>query len=472
MPATTVYDVLVIGSGPAGERAAATAGFLGKRAALIERDVYLGGASANTGTLPSKTLRETALALSGFRARELYGVDLSLRREADVRDFLYHENHVREAERLRVGEFLHKRNVDVIHGEARFLSAREIAVREPSGDERVLAAEFIVIATGSSPVQPAGFDFPDARIWDSDEILSIEKLPRTLAVVGAGVIGSEYACTFAALGVEVHVIDGRDVLMPFLDREIAVHLEQGMRNLGIRFHWKEQVTTCDTTRAIGPVELTTSSASKYQVDAVLVAAGRKSNTEALNLAAAGVATGQRGLIPVNERYQTSAPNIYAVGDVIGFPALAATSAEQGRVAVAHAFGVSYKRTTANLLPVGIYTIPEVSALGPTEEQLRADGVDYIAARAPYASTVRGQIVGDKTGLMKLMFARSDFKLLAVHIVGEHATEIIHTGEIAMLTGETGQIFLDACFNHPTLGELYKFATIDALSQVPEWLRRG
>ncbi|WP_321471996.1 Si-specific NAD(P)(+) transhydrogenase [uncultured Paludibaculum sp.] len=460
------YDAIVIGSGPAGEKGAATAAALGKRVAMIEKNTALGGASANTGTLPSKTLRETALALTGMRARNLYGVDLSLRREANIRDVMYHETQVKARERARVLDNIRQRGVDLYTGAARFLDANRIDTGRVQ-----LRAEKILIATGSSPYRPPGFAFEDDRIHDSDELLEIEWIPKTLAVVGAGVIGVEYACTFAALGCEVHLIDGRDALLPFLDREVSLALEKSLAmDLRIQFHKKEMVKSCDSSQP-GQVHLECESGQKLSVDQVLVAAGRTSNTAALNLEAAGVTLGKRGLIPVNEQYQTNIPHIYAAGDVIGFPALSSTSSAQGRLAMGHAFGFLEKSSMAALLPTGIYTIPEISMVGETEESLQTKGIPYLVGRASYSDNARGQIIGDCNGFLKLLFAQSDFKLLGVHVIGELASELAHTGMMVMLAGGGAELLERACFNYPTLGDLYETATHDVVLQCDLALRR-
>ncbi len=470
------YDLVVIGSGPAGESGAVAAAAGGKRVAVIERAPYLGGASANTGTLPSKTLRETALAISGLRTRDLYGVDLSIRREATIADLMHHEQRVKANTRERIRRNIARDQIDLIRGAARFVDPHTIAIRgEGAGEgpaaatdgvERRITADVVLIATGSSPVRPPLFPFDDDRVHDSDEILGLGHLPRTLAVVGAGVIGAEYACTFAALGVETTVLDGRDELLPFLDEEVSAALEESMRtDLGITFLWNERVTACEVPEAPdAPVTLVTSSGRRVTVDGVLVAAGRKSNTEALDLAAAGLTPGEKGLIPVNARYQTPVPHIYAAGDVIGFPALAATSMEQARIAMGCAFDVADKCALTPLLPTGIYTIPEVSQVGACEEDLKAKGIDYVVGRAPYSGNARGEIIGEKFGFLKLLFRRDDLRLLGVHVIGEQATEVVHIGLMAMLTGSGAELFDRACFNYPTLGDLYKDATYDALQK--------
>ncbi|MHB1559273.1 MAG: FAD-dependent oxidoreductase [Isosphaeraceae bacterium] len=479
----TSYDLIVIGSGPAGESAAASASQFGKRAAIIERSPMVGGASANTGTLPSKTLRETALAISGLKARDLYGVDLSLRREATVSEFMFHERRVTANERKRVERSLSRHGVVVYHGTASFLDPHTVRVvseapvhegvhghggihyhdhQHPVRTQEIqLKGETILIATGSAPVHPPQFPFDHRRVHDSDTILQLERLPRSLAVIGAGVIGAEYACTFASLGTEVWVVDGRDELLPFLDNEVSRALEESMHShLGIEFLWKNRVTHCEAPE-YGDITLEFDTGGRLCVDAVLIAAGRASNTAALNLSAAGIEPGPRGLLTVDSHYRTSIPHIYAAGDVIGFPALASTSMEQARVAMCHAFGKGYNTNLAPLLPTGIYTIPETSMVGATEEDLKAQGVPYIVGRASYAQCARGEIIGDQVGFLKLLYRLDDMKLMGVHVIGEQASEVVHVGVIAMLADATGDLFNRSCFNFPTLGDLYKIATYNA-----------
>jgi NAD(P) transhydrogenase len=459
-----LFDLVVIGAGPAGEKAANTAAIFGKRVAIVEKAHVVGGAVANTGTLPSKTLRETALALSGLKARNLHGVDLSLRREATIADFMHHERQVTASERARISQNLRMLNIELYRGTATFVDAHTIRVANNGQDgnapDVLLRAEKILIATGSSPHRPPEFAFEDARIHDSDEILKLDRLPKTLAVVGAGVIGCEYACTFAALGTKVEVIDGRDSLLPFLDAEIARALLAAMENLGIVFHWQEKVTCVAPPE--GQICLTLTSGKTLKTDGVLIAAGRSSNTADLNLNAAGITAGKRGLLTVNAHFQTEVPDIYAAGDVIGFPALASTSMEQARVAMCHAFDKRIKSEIANVLPTGIYTIPEVSTVGETEESLKTKGVEYVVGRARYNQNARGQIIGDATGFLKLLFNCSDMKLLGAHVIGEQASELVHIGLMAMLTSSGVELFNRLCFNYPTLGELYKYAAYDAM----------
>lgn len=454
------FDLVVIGGGPAGTSGAFIAGQFGKKVALIEKDPVLGGAGTNTGTIPSKTLRESAVLIAGWRARKLLGLDVSVRPRARLEQFTHHAGTVMAAERQRMDRRAAETHVTRLCGAARFTDPHTLAVVHADGTTTSVRGEKVLIATGSSPVRPAEFSFEHPRIHDSNEILDLSELPQVLAVVGAGVIGAEYACTFAALGIEVHLIDGRDRLLDFLDRDVSAALMKAMEGHGIRFYWQERVTRCAVH---GPtdIRLTLSSGRELSATDVLVAAGRQSNTEDLNLAAAGITPGKRGLIEVDAHYRTAVPHVFAAGDVIGRPALAATSMEQARVAVCHAFDLIDKETTS-LLPTGIYTVPEASMVGRTEEQLRADGVEYVVGRADYDQNPRGRIIGDESGFLKLLFRESDLRLLGVHAIGEHATELVHIGLVAMHCEAGAELFSRVCFNYPTLGDLYKYAAYDAM----------
>lgn len=456
------FDLIVLGGGPTGTSGAAAAGLLGKRVALVESGPLLGGAGINTGTLPSKTLRETALVLAGWRSRRLFGVDLSLQREATVADFMGHTKNVTDAERARTETRLELRGVKRFRGAGSFVDPHTISVKS-DGKQSQLRAGKILIATGSSPVRPAEFPFDDDRVHDSDEILQIDRMPKKMVVVGGGVIGSEYAGTFAALGVEVHLLVGYPTLMPFLDEEIGRALAEAMESNGVRIHWNTRVTQCDASGS-DEVVLGLSTCETLACDSVLVASGRQSNTAMLNLGAAGIESGKRGLVPVNSHYQSVVKHIYAAGDVIGSPALAATGIEQARVAVVHAFESGLKGDMAPILPTGIYTIPEASMVGETEASLRGQGVDVVVGRARYADLPRGEIIGDQSGFLKLVFRRDDMRLMGVHVLGEQATELVHVGLIALLAEADAQLFNRACFNYPTLGDLYKYAAYDALVQ--------
>ncbi|MFM8271431.1 MAG: Si-specific NAD(P)(+) transhydrogenase [Gemmata sp.] len=473
MPPVNEYDLIVIGAGPGGVAAADTAALLGKRVALVERSSAVGGAAVNTGTIPSKTLREVALAIAGVKARQLIGVDVSVRRQAKIEDLLRHERAVKASEAHQMRTLLDRYGVTVIQGDGRFADPHTVRVTRPTppGGELDLKAEKVVIATGSCPVRPPVFPFEHARVHDSDELLFITSIPRSLAVIGGGVIGSEYACMFAALGVRVHLIDGRNALMPFLDPELSFALAESMERQGVVFHWNEQVNKCHAPRS-GELELALTSGKELAVEHVLVCAGRTSHADRLCPAAAGFGLTPRGLIPVDEHFRTTTPHIYAVGDVIGFPALASTSAEQGRVAACHAFGSNAKEALAQHLPAGIYTIPEISSVGMTEAQAREKNIPIVIGRADYDQNPRGKIIGDKTGFLKLVFEREELKLLGAHVIGEQATELIHVAVTAMMTGGGANLFLSTCFNYPTLGDLYKLATHDALLKRLELLGKS
>ncbi len=466
MPASgpNMYDLIVIGSGPAGEKGAAQAAYFGKKVALIEREPVLGGACVNTGTIPSKTLRESALALSGFRMRGFRdAIQMTMKSDITIGDFMHRKQVVVEREWRRIDDNLRRHHIDRYDGFARFTSPHCVEVTTGLGKEN-LEAEFVLIATGSSPVRPSNVPFDDDVICDSDTILGIDRIPDTMAVVGAGIIGCEYASIFAALGVEVHLIDGRTSLLPQIDREVVRILIGEMESrLGVTLHVGSDVREIE--KADGKAALTLASGNSLILDNVLYAAGRASNTADLNLDAAGVKTGNRGLLTVDEHYRTNVPTIYAAGDVIGFPALASTSMEQARVAVVHAFDLKYKTSVATTLPYAIYTIPEVATVGMTEEECKKKGIDCGAGRAPYRNNARAQIIGDMKGLIKVVFDRATLKLLGVHIVGENASELLHVGMIVMQYGGTINAFIDCVFNFPTLGEAYKYAAYDGLGSL-------
>jgi NAD(P) transhydrogenase len=459
----TDYDLIVIGSGPAGEKGAAQAAYFGKKVALVEREPVLGGACVNTGTVPSKTLRESALHLSGFRQRGFQAVNVNMKTNVTVADFMYRKQLVVEREWQRIESNLRRHGIDRFSGTARFLSANEIEVANPVGTE-TLRGEVMLIATGSSPHRPDHVPFDDEFVCDSDSILRMTSMPKSLAVVGAGVIGCEYASIFAALDVDVHLIDGRTSLLPQIDSEIIRILIADMQSrLGITLHLGSDVSEID--KCEGSIAITLKDGRCVVCDKVLYAAGRTSNTADLNLEAAGVKTGTRGLVIVDENYRTNVENIYAAGDVIGFPALASTSMEQARVAMVHAFNLKYKMSVASILPYAIYTIPEVATVGLSEEDCKKKGIDYGTGRASYRNNARGQIIGDVQGMIKLVFERDSKKLLGVHIVGENASELLHVGMIVMQFGGTISAFIDCVFNFPTLGEAYKYAAYDGLGNL-------
>lgn len=450
------YDLIVIGGGAAGEKGAVQAAFFGKKVLLVEKAPHLGGAMVNTGTLPSKTLRETALYLSGFRQRGLHGVGMALEREASVDDFLFHLEQVTKAERARMAENLARHGVTVLHGEARFVDPHTVEV---AGQQ--VRGRHVLIATGSRPHRPAQFEFDHRHVYDSDEIVQVHAIPRSLVVVGGGVIGCEYACLFAALGTKVTVVESRPTVLGFLDGEVVGWLTGRMRGLGIEFRLEAQVQRCDA-RDDG-VRLELDRGEVLEAESVLVCSGRTANTDGLQLERAGLAAGKRGQLEVDAQFRTKVPHIAAVGDVIGFPALASTSMEQARVAVVHFFDLKYKTRVSPVFPYGLYTIPEVSMAGETEEALREQGVPYVKGVADFAQNARGVMIGE-TGHLKLLFHRDSLKLLGVHCVGEGATELVHIGLVNLLAGGGAELFIEACFNYPTLSEAYKYATYDALGR--------
>jgi NAD(P) transhydrogenase len=459
--ATEHYDLIVIGSGPAGEKGAAQAAYFGKRVALVEKEPFLGGAAANTGTLPSKTLRETAVFLSGFRQRQLFGLDLGLKKTVRVRDFLARERWIKDQERQRIWENLQRHRVTLYKGTASFLDDHTLSVQPERCPELRIRGDVILIATGSYPHRPPVFPFHDPRIYDSDTLLTLQDIPGELLVVGGGVIGCEYACTFAALGVRVTVVEKRGGIVAGMDAEIAEALKGQMEAAGTCFLMNDSVAA---VRDRGRVEVQLTSGQVVRADAVLVSSGRCGHTAALGLERLGIEVNERGQVLVNDRFQTRVPHVYAAGDVIGNPALASTAMEQARMAMAHAFDLKYKTGLAPILPYGIYTIPECSMAGATEEALTAAGTPYVVGKASYAANARGQIIGDQNGFLKLLFHADDLKLLGVHVIGEHATELVHVGLTALLVGAGADLFINTCYNYPTLTEVYKYATYAALGQ--------
>lgn len=461
------YDLVVIGSGPAGEKGAAQAAYYGRKVALVERAGHPGGAGINTGTVPSKTLRETALYFSGLRQRGLYGIDYSLKDGLTVADFMYRKQIVVENEWKIIQRNLERHEIEVVWGEASLKDARTIHVRQISGEEIDLETDIILIATGSSPHHPDGVPFDHRLIYDSDSILHMSQIPGTMAVVGGGVIGCEYASIFTALGVRVTLIESRNRLLPFVDGEIAGRLQHYLEGLGLRCIFNDRVLNVETSNA--HVHLALQGGEQLGCDIALFAAGRQSNVQELGLEAVGVRLGNRGLILVNEKYQTSVSNIYAAGDVIGFPALASTSMEQARVAMVHAFGLRYKEQVSPILPLAIYTIPEISMVGLSEDECREKNIPCLAGRAYYENNPRGQIIGDLSGMIKLVFSPADKKLLGAHLIGEMSSELIHIGAQVMATGGTIDAFINAVYNYPTLADAYKYAAYDGLGAWERWL---
>ncbi|HSQ64071.1 MAG TPA: Si-specific NAD(P)(+) transhydrogenase [Polyangiaceae bacterium] len=459
-------DLVVIGGGPAGEKGAVQAAYFGKRVAVIEQAREPGGAAVHTGTLPSKTLRETALFLSGYRQRELYGLTVTVNQELAVPKLLSRKDTVRELEVERIKWNLERHEVELVHGAARVVDPHTVEVAGPGGEAlRRLTSEVILVATGSAPYQPPNIPFDDADVDDSDTILLLDRLPATMVVVGGGVIGCEYASMFAAMHVEVTLLEGRDRLLPFLDAEMGERLRVSLASLGHGVDIRLGASVEKVAREGRCIAITLKDGQRIECDKLLVASGRQGNTGGLGLDAVGVALDERGYAKVDENFRTAVPSIYAAGDVIGFPALASTSMDQARVAVCHAFGFTYKKQVSHLLPYGVYTIPEVSCVGFSEEQAKEKGIDYVVGRALYRDNARGKIVGDRDGLIKLLFDKPTRKLVGCHCIGERASELVHIGQTSIALGGTVDTFIDMVFNHPTLAETYKYAAYDALGKL-------
>ena len=456
------YDLVVIGSGPGGQRAAVAAAKLGKRVAVIERMKVVGGDCINTGTIPSKTLREAVIDLSGLRQRSLYGEAYRNKTDITAQDLLLRTGIVMQRERDVVEAQLRRNGIQLISGTARFEDPHRVAVDDGDRGE-LLSGEVIVIATGYAPSLPPGIEVDHHTVLTSDDILSLVKLPRTLTVVGAGVIGVEYATIFATLGIEVTLLDKRDSLLDMVDREIVDAMIHEAREMNLTLRLGEEVDHLEFG-GTAHVVVALKSGKRMATDMALISAGRVGNTAKLALEKAGLAADARGRIAVNEHYQTVVPHLYAVGDVIGFPALAATSMEQGRIAACHAFGVP-TTSVPELFPFGIYSIPEIAWVGRTEEELTAKGVPYETGVARYREIARGQILGDSQGMLKLIIHLETRFILGVWVVGTQATELVHIGQAVMALSGTLDYFINNVFNYPTLAECYKVAALDGYNKL-------
>lgn len=457
------YDLVVIGSGPAGEKGAAQAAYFGKRTALIERSSHLGGAGINTGTIPSKTLRETALYFSGLRQRGLYGIDYSLKDDLTIEHLMYRKHSVVLDQWAFIRRNLEHHHIDLIQGEASLETEHSVRVKRPDGSDLDLSADVILIATGSSPYHPPEIPFDGVRVHDSDSILHMNRIPETMVVVGGGVIGSEYACVFTALGVQVTLVERDSRMLEFVDSEISERLRMKLELLGLDFRFADRVA--EVVKTDKGVLLTLESGAEMDAGMVLFASGRHGCTQGLGLEKVGIQVNHRGVITVNEKYQTSVPNIYAAGDVIGFPALASVSMEQARVAMVHAFHLHYKESVSPVLPLAVYTIPEISMAGLTEDACREKNIPHVVGRSYYEQNARGQITGDFSGMLKLVFSPLDKTLLGVHMIGEDAAELIHIGTHVMQAGGTIDAFIEAVYNYPSLSDLYKYAAYDGLGNL-------
>jgi NAD(P) transhydrogenase len=457
------FDLIVIGSGPAGQKGAICAAKLRKRVAVVDRTLMIGGVCVHTGTIPSKSVREAIFQLTGNAVRTFYGENVRGKNDISVQDLSFRVRSIvaRETEVIRAQ--LRRNGVQIFQGTAEFADPHTIEVHGES-DRVALHGEHILVACGTRPARNAEIPFDDKRIVDTDRIAGMDGLPRELIVVGAGVVGLEYASFFAALGTEVTLIDQRPSLLDFADREIMEALAYHLRQMGTMFRLGEKVTRVGIDPQRDRVFAELESGKKIQADALLYAVGRQANGDQLRLESAGLQPDPRGKIKVNPHYQTDVPHIFAAGDVIGFPALASTSMEQGRLAACRMFGAPSEHMP-ELFPFGIYTIPEISMVGQTEETLTANKVPYEVGLAKYKELAKSMMLGDESGMLKLLFDRNTRKLLGVHVIGQRATEIIHIGQAVLYYGGTIEYFRDTVFNYPTLAEAYKVAALDGLNKL-------
>jgi NAD(P) transhydrogenase len=463
---TQKVDLLVIGSGPAGQRASIQGAKLGKRVVVVEKKDVVGGVCTNTGTIPSKTLREAILYLSGYRQRHVYGRGYMVKRRVTFKELLERITRVVQHEIEVARDRMVRTGVDIITGAGSFIGPNQVQVAAADGT-RQFEAEKIVIACGTNPYRAERVPFNGKTIIDTDALFDMgrhmDQLPKSMLIVGGGVIGTEYACMFSAIGVDVRLLDRRLELFRFIDPEINEALTYHMRNERVTLYMGKDFERIEED-SHGKVVTVLSNGREIKTDVFMFASGRSGAIADLNLDAAGVKATGRGLIEVNENLQTNVPHIYAAGDIIGFPALASTSMEQGRQAACHAFGVPFKIETT-LLPYGIYTIPEISMVGKTERDLSDEGVPYEIGIARYREVAKGQIMGDETGMLKLVFHQKTGKLLGVHILGDGASELLHIGQAVMAFGGSISYFVDTVFNYPTLAEAYKIAALNGLKRV-------
>jgi NAD(P) transhydrogenase len=455
------YDMLVIGSGPAGQKAAIQAAKVGKKVGVIERKKVAGGICINVGTIPSKSLREAVMFLSGVRQRNLYGASYRVKKDIAFEDLARSCDHVVKAEQEVIQNQLIRNSVDFIVGVASFIDAHRIAIKQES-ELNEHTADYIVIACGTESARPDDIPFDGESIIDSDGLLALKHLPKSITIVGAGVIGCEYACILATLGIPVVLVEKRPRLLEFVDSEIIESLQYQMRNIGVTLRFSEEVVGVQKS-ADNSVSIHLKSGKKIGAPLLMYSVGRIGATRTLNLESIGIQADERGRLKVNANYQTELPHIYAAGDVVGFPALASTSMQQGRHAACHAFGLVCE-TSTHLLPYGIYTIPEISMVGRNEDELTRDGVPYEIGVARYREIARGQIIGDTVGMLKLLFHSDTRELLGVHVIGEGATELVHIGQAVMAHGGKLDYFIDTVFNYPTLAECYKVAALAALNK--------
>ncbi|MSQ83685.1 MAG: Si-specific NAD(P)(+) transhydrogenase [Myxococcales bacterium] len=454
------YDLVVIGSGPAGQKGAICAAKLGKKVCVIDHHDRIGGVSLHTGTIPSKTLREAVLYLSGFRQRQFYGKHYRVKDQISVADLAKRVRPVLQHEVEVVRSQLQRNGIEIVHGLANFVDANTLDVEGSKGKIRV-HGDRVLVACGTRPAHPPEIPIDGQRVFNSDQLAKVAEIPRHLIVVGAGVIGLEYACMLTALGGEVTIIEGRKTFLDFVDQELVEALTYHMRRHGVTFRLGEKVVS---VRAEDQVIAELDSGKTVQADALLYSVGRQGNADRLGLDAAGLTCDARGRIAVNEFLQTAVPHIYAAGDVIGFPSLASASMEQGRLASCHMFGMP-SPLAMGLLPYGIYTIPELSMVGKNEQELTAGRIPYEVGIARFEELAKAQMIGDQIGVCKLLFDPKSLKLLGVHVLGDQAAEIIHIGQAVLSLGATIEYFRDTVFNYPTLAEAYKVAALDGLNKI-------
>jgi NAD(P) transhydrogenase len=455
------FDLVVIGAGPAGEKAAAQAAYFGKRVAVVERSVVPGGTPATTGGMPTKTMREAALYLTGFRRRNVYGIGLDLSPEISLERIRERAEDIVQLATATVRENLDRHGIELVRGDARLGADRSVVLKGEG--ERVLKGDVVLIATGSRPFRPATVPFDDPEVYDSESILEIDGLPHRLVVVGGGPVGCEYASLYAALDVEVTLVDAGERLLPFMDAEISDVLAEAFAGMGIRLVLGQGVATIG--RQEGELAVTLADGEIVRPKGVLFAAGRAGNTDDLGLSEAGIEVDQRGRIVVDDQYRTSAEGVYAAGDVIGPPALASVSMEQGRVAICHAFGIPFKESIDQLPPFGVYSIPEVAMVGMTEQGAAAAGIEHEVGRAWFAQNARARIAGATDGLVKLVFRRKDRALLGAHVMGDIASELVHLPQSVLHAGGTIDRFIHTTFNVPTYAEAFKYAAYDGLQRL-------
>ncbi len=463
------YDCVVIGTGPAGQKAAIQAAKLGKRVAIVEKNEVLGGAQINTGTIPSKALREAVLHLTGDGRSQLFGQSRHLKKNITIADLVSFSQRVIQNEWEVLRNQFDRNSVDLLWGKARFVSPNEVLIEGTDGDSLV-SADYFLLGVGTRPARPENVPFNGKTIYTSDEMLHLDHLPKTMIVVGGGVIGTEYACIMATLGVQVTLVEGRDKVLGFLDQEIADAFQYFMRQRGITLRLGERVSEISeveipNNQGCMLVEARLESGKIIHAGSLLYAVGRQGVCRHLGLEKVGIEFDDRERLKVNEHYQTNVGHVYAAGDVIGFPSLASTSMEQGRRAICHAFGCCDGDYNSALFPYGIYAVPEISMVGKTEEQLTAEGIPYESGIANYREIARGQLLGDALGMLKMLIHQDTHKLLGVHVIGTGATELIHIGQAVMALDGDAEFFVNNVFNFPTLAECYKVAAYNGLNKL-------